>query len=140
MKVLAYFEKILSPFALIALNLVLVLSAELIGGGMFFHETGLIHAVAFIFVGIILVRVFSDYAFSDYILKGFLKIQFGFFLLIGILHVYEYFGLHVWMLNDEAVELSATMTYLVWILGLLLALQFVFRIYYKKKQPRTCGF
>lgn len=132
MKIFAPFEKLFTPYALIALNIAIILGAEFVGGGTFFAETGLVHAIAFLFVGLIIVRIFSDYAFSDRILKGFLKIQLVFFLFLGFVHVYEYFGLHVYMFNDEIVELSATVSYFLWILGVLLALEFVFRIYQKK--------
>lgn len=132
MRILTLSEKLFTPYALIAINLVLIFATEFVGGGAYFAKTGLVHAVALIFVGLIMARIFTDYAFSDHILKGFLKIQLAFFLFLGLVHVYEYFGLHVLMLNDEIIELSATVSYLLWGLGVLLALEFVFRIYFKK--------
>ncbi|MCK9344745.1 MAG: hypothetical protein M0P64_01310 [Candidatus Pacebacteria bacterium] len=132
MKLLAPFEKLINPLPLIVINLAVILLAEFAGGGTFFAETGLVHAIAFLFVALILVRIFSDYAFSDYILKGFLKIQLAFFLFLGLVHVYEYVGLHVFMIEDEVIEFSATISYFLWILGMLLAIEFVSRIYYKK--------
>lgn len=132
MKVLAPFEKLFTLYALIALNLVIILSAEFVGGGTYFAETGLMHAIALLFVVFIIVRIFSDYAFNDYILKGFLKIQLAFFLFLGVVHVYEYIGLDVFMLDADVVELSVMGSYLLWIFGILLALEFVFRIYSKK--------
>lgn len=131
MKLLAPFEKLLTS-KIIVLNLAILFAAEIAGEGKFFAETGLVHAVALIFVGLIFVRIFSDYAFSDYILRGFLKIQLSFFLFLGLIHVYEYFGLNVFEFNDEIVELSAMASYFLWIVGVLIALEFVFRIYYKK--------
>lgn len=132
MKILALFEKLFNPYVLIAFNILLILATQFVGGGTFFAETGLVHAVSLIFVGLIVVRIFSEYAFSDYILRGFLRIQLTFFLFLGFVHVYEYFGLHFFMLDHEAIELSAMLSYFVWIVGVLLALEFVFRIYYKK--------
>ena len=137
MKILAPFEKLFTPYVLVALNLVIILSAEFAGGGTYFEETGLMHAIALLFVGLIIVRIFSDYAFSDYILKGFLKIQLAFFLFLGLVHVYEYLGLDVFMFNEEVVELSVMGSYLLWIFGILLALEFVFRIYSKKSAMFT---
>ncbi|MBI5078335.1 MAG: hypothetical protein HZB11_03185 [Candidatus Yonathbacteria bacterium] len=132
MKILAPFEKLFTPYALIAFNLAIIFGAGLVGGGTFFAKTGLVHAIAFLFVALIIVRIFSDYAFSDHILKGFLKIQLAFFLFLGFIHIYEYLGLIVFPFNDEVVELSAMGSYLLWILGALLSFEFVFRIYYKK--------
>ena len=132
MKILAPFEKLFTPYLLIALNLAIILSAEFVGGGAYFAETGLMHGIAIVFVGLIIVRIFSDYAFSDRILRGFLKIQLAFFLFFGLVHVYEYFGLHILGLDSEVVELSVVFSYLLWFIGIILALEFVFRIYRKK--------
>lgn len=137
MKILAPFEKLFTPYALIALNLVIIFAAEFAGGGTYFAETGLMHAIALLFVALIIIRIFTDYAFSDYILRGFLKIQLAFFLFLGLVHVYEYLGLDVFMFNAEVVELSVMGSYLMWIFGTLLALEFVFRIYSKKSAMFT---
>lgn len=129
MKILAPFEKLFTPYVLIALNLVIILCAEFVGGGIYFSETGLIHAIALLFVGLIIVRIFSDYAFSDHILKGFLKIQLTFFLLLGLIHVYEYLGLYVLNINDVVVESTAVLAYIIWLIGNTFAIEWVFRIY-----------
>ncbi|MFZ2303611.1 MAG: hypothetical protein WAV98_02365 [Minisyncoccia bacterium] len=61
-----------------------------------------------------------------------MKIQLAFFLFLGLVHVYEYLGLDVYTLNPEVVEMSVMASYLLWILGALLALEFVFHIYSKR--------
>ncbi len=137
MRIFSVFEKLFTPYALIALNLAIILSALLAGGGEYFAESGLAHGIAILFVALIIVRIFSDYAFSDYILRGFLRIQMAFFLFLGLVHVYEYLGLDVFMFNAEVVELSVMGSYLLWILGILLALEFVFRIYSQKSAMFT---
>ncbi len=136
-KILAPIERLFTPYALIAINVVIILLAEFTGRGRFFAETGLIHFISVIFVGLIIVRIFSDYAFSDYILKGFLKIQLAFFLFLGLVHVYEYLGLHIFMLDSEVVELSVATSYLLWFLGIVLATGFVFRIYHRRSAIYT---
>lgn len=132
MKLLTPFEKLFTPYALVALNIAIILSAEFIGGGTYFAETGLVHAIAILFVALIVMRILSDYAFSDYIIKGFLRIQLAFFLFLGLVHIYEYFGINVFALRGVVVELSVMASYFLWVLGVLLAQEFVFRIYYKK--------
>ncbi len=126
-----FFDKLLNWIA-IALVISIILSAELVGGGTFFAETGLIHAVVLVFVALIVLRIFSKYAFEDYMLKGFLKIQMVFLLFLGLTHVYEYVGLNVIPFNDPVVEFSVTIFYLVWIIGNVLALEFICRIYKKR--------
>jgi len=132
MKIISLFEKLFTMRTLVVFNLAIILLVELVGGGVYFAETGLVHAIAAIFVGLIMIRIFSDHASNDYIFRGFLKIQLLFFLFLGMVHIYEYLGLYVFMLNDEVVELSAMASYLLWMLGLFFALEFVYRIYQKK--------
>ncbi|MBI5798404.1 MAG: hypothetical protein HZB10_00540 [Candidatus Yonathbacteria bacterium] len=132
MKILTPIEKLFTPSILIALNLAIILAAEFMGGGTYFAETGLMHAIAIVFVGLIILQIFTDYAFSDRILKGFLRVQLGFFLFLGLVHFYEYLGLHILMLDSEIVEISVAISYLMWFLGMLLALEFVSRIYYQR--------
>ncbi|MBI5401039.1 MAG: hypothetical protein HZB12_02915 [Candidatus Yonathbacteria bacterium] len=134
MKILAPFEKLFAPHALIVFNVAIILAVEFIGRGAFFAETGLVHAIAIIFVGLIIIRIFTDYAFSDHILHGFLKIQLFFFLFLGLVHVYEYLGERVFMMREDVVQLTVMASYFVWLLSNFLALGFVFRIYYKKSQ------
>lgn len=129
MKILAPFEKMFTPYILLALNIAGILVTEFAGGGTYFAETGLVHAVAIFFIGLILIRIFSDYAFGDRILKGFLKIQLAFFMFLGFIHVYEYIGLYVININEVVVESSAVLAYLIWILGNIFATEWVFRIY-----------
>jgi len=128
----SFIEKIFSPYALIALNIVIVLICEFLGGGTYMAETGFVHAIAVVFVGLIIIRIFSDYAFSDYILRGFLKIQLTFFLFLGFVHIYEYFAEHVFIMREDVVQLTVMASYFVWLISIFLALGFVFRIYYKK--------
>lgn len=131
MKIFAPFEKLFTLPVLIAVNLVGILATEFVGGGTYFEETGLVHSIAILFVVLIIIRIFTDYAFSDHILKGFLKIQLGFFLFLGTIHVYEYLGLYVLNINDVVVESTAVLAYLIWIIGNIFAIQWVLRIYNK---------
>jgi len=133
MKIFTALENLFTPRVLIIVNLAIILAAEFVGGGHFFAENGLMHAIAIVFVGLVIVRIFSDYAFSDRVLKGFLNIQLGFFLLLGFVHLYEYLGLNVLLLNSKVVEISVAISYLLWFLGMLLALEFVSKVYYQKK-------
>ncbi|MFZ2303610.1 MAG: hypothetical protein WAV98_02360 [Minisyncoccia bacterium] len=53
MKIFAPIEKLFTPYVLVALNIAIILSAEFVGGGTYFAETGLTHGIAIIFVGLI---------------------------------------------------------------------------------------
>lgn len=140
MKILAStIEKLFAPYVLIALNIAIILLVEFGGGGTFFAETGLVHVLAIVFISLIIIRIFTDYAFSDYILKGFLRIQLAFFLFLGFVHIYEYLGEYVFLLREDVVQLTVMASYFVWLLSLFLALAFVLRIYYKKSPMIMVG-
>lgn len=126
------FDKLINPTLLVIVNLLIILASEFVGGGVYFDETGLIHAVAIVFVVLIIIRILSDYAYGDAILKTFSKIQVGFFLFLGIIHVYEYLGLNVLPMRAEIVEFTVLAAYLLWFLGNVVALEFMFRSYTKK--------
>lgn len=132
MKILTPIEKLLTPYGLIGLNLVIIIFAEFLGGGVYFAESGLAYFVAILFAILIVSRIISDYAFSDHILKGFLKIQLTFLFILGMVQFYEYVALHVFIIRPDVVQLTVVATYFVWLLSAFLSLGFVFRIYYKK--------
>lgn len=133
MKILAStIEKLFTPYVLLALNIAIILVAEFSGGGEYFAKTGLAYGIGVVFVGLIITRIFSDYAFGDYILKGFLKIQLTFLLLLGLVQFYEFMALNVFMLRPDVVQLTVVASYFVWLLSIFLSLGFVFRIYYKQ--------
>ena len=129
---LTFFDKLINPTLLIVLNILILVASEFVGGGTYFDESGMIHAVAIVFVVLIVIRILSDYAYGDAMLKTFSKIQVGFFLFLGIIHVYEYLGLNVLPMRAEIVEFSVLSAYLLWFLGNVIALEFMFRSYTKR--------
>lgn len=131
---LNYFDRLINSKLLLALAalFVLTIAAELISGIAFFPDSGMIHATVAVFVVLIVVRILSDYAYRDPILKTFSKIQVGFFLFLGIIHLYEFLGHSVFMMQQEIVHVSVLVAYLFWLLGNLAALEFVLRTYYRK--------
>lgn len=132
MKILASsVEKLFTPCTLIVLNLLIIFAAEFVGGGLFFAETGLVHAIALIFVGIIIIKIRAHYAFSDHILRGFLNIQLTFFLFLGSVHVYEYLARYLFLIREDVVDLTVMASYFAWLISNFLALGFVFQVYYK---------
>ena len=47
---MALLNKLFTPVGFILVNLAIIIMVELAGGGMFFYETGFIHALAIIFI------------------------------------------------------------------------------------------
>ena len=126
---LTFFDKLINPTLLIVLNILIIVAAEFVGGGTYFDKSGLIHAIAAIFIALIIVRIASDYAYGDAILKTFSKIQVGFLLILVIIHIYKHVGLPVFHLRPEIMVYSVLLTYFLWFVGNIIALQFMFRAY-----------
>lgn len=124
-------EKIFTPLTLVVFNIAIIVAMEIVGVNTNFAENGAMHAFDILFVGLILLRIFSDYAYSDHILKGFLKIQLTFFLFFGFVHLYEYFAEYFFMIREDVVDLTVMASYFVWFISIFLSLGFVFQIYYK---------
>lgn len=58
-------DRVFTPPVLIAINIVIIIAAETVGGGKFFQDTGLIHAIAVLFIILAGSRVFTRYYLFD---------------------------------------------------------------------------
>lgn len=133
---LNYFDRLINPTLLLSLavSFILIAGAELISGVAFFPESAIIHVIVVIFVAIIVLRIFSEYAYKDPILRAFSKIEIGSILFLGLIHVYEYLGLSILSIQSKTVHLSVLVGYVVWFLGNIAAMEFMLRTYYKKSK------
>lgn len=129
---LAAGEKFFTPLTLFAFNILVIVVVELTGDGQYFAQTGFIHLLALLFVGFVLVQIFTEYAFGDYLLKGFLRIQLAFFMFLAMIHIYEYFAEQVFMMRGDVAGLTVIAGYFVWLFSTFIALRFVLRVYYKE--------
>jgi len=128
---LKFFDKLINPITLLLLGIGLIAVIEISGGGTFFADSGIVHSIVIFYVVLIVIRILSEYAYGDTILRTFSKIQVGFVLFLGMVHVFEYIGLNIFMLQKETVEFSIIGAYILWLFGNIAALEFMFRTYYK---------
>ena len=83
-------EKFLNIYTLLIVNLAIIAVAELIGGGRYFYDTGLIHLIGIIFIGLAVYRIFTRYYFQDQFFKKFLKLSLTAFTILATTQIFEY--------------------------------------------------
>ena len=146
-----FLDKIFNVYVLVAINILLICVVEFVETGFFSAAGGFLHKAALFFVALVIFRSFSEYSFKDPILKGFLNIQIFFFLILGSVHIYEYIKMGrgseegvttmgggmsmtsgMTMADSTVVVTSVALLYFLWLVGNVLAQEFVSRIYHKR--------
>lgn len=64
-------QKILSPLSLLGINIAIIVAAQLLGGGMMFFNTGIIHGIALLFIVLVIIRIFNRPNIYDPILGSY---------------------------------------------------------------------
>jgi hypothetical protein len=105
------FDKLLNPFAILILNILIILAVELVGGGKFFFETGLIHAIAVFFIILAALRIFLHYYSYDAIFEKFVHGAIIAFVLFSVSHVVEFVSYVFLKLSYSAVYLNVVNFY-----------------------------
>jgi hypothetical protein len=83
-------EKLLSPFSLLAINIVIIFAVEFVGGGLYFYDSGWIHGMAVLFVALASARVFSTYSYKDPILRRLLNLSLVALFIFAMSHFAEF--------------------------------------------------
>lgn len=109
------------------LNAVIILSAEVVGGGTFFFRTGLIQVFAFFFIILAVARIGIVYRLHDPVLKKMLQGCLLAMLVFAESHVLSYFSGNVG-LSEDAMLVNLVNLYVAGLLLLILGAQIVLRI------------
>lgn len=104
------FEKFLSPWTFLFLNLVIVVLVE--ATGMFFMTTGLIHLIAILFIALGIGRIFVHYNVHDQFLNPLIYGGIATLLLYAISHVLEYVSYAYFSLPYETISINVVNFYL----------------------------
>ncbi len=125
-------EKYLNYYTLGAMNLALILITEL--SGDFFEETGIIHLLSLLFLPLALGMYLraGQYVASDHFLKFFLKITFLLLFIFPLIHPAEMLLQAVFSLSDETKDAFTLGAYLVSILGILAAAEYILSSWRRK--------
>lgn len=105
-------EKYLGLGFFLALNLLIIILTETIGGGTWFFETGIIHIIAIGFVVLTGVRVYSHYYTYDPILEKFIHACLIAMAVFAISHLVEFFSFVVLKNYSDAIYINVANFYL----------------------------
>ena len=106
-------NKIASPVIFILVNLAIILIVELAGGGLFFYETGFIHALAIIFILLTIARISSHSYTHDQFLEKFIHATLAASLIFSLSHIIEYINMHIYGLYGDVVFVNVVNFYLI---------------------------
>ena len=125
-------EKFLNIYTLLIVNLAIIAAAELIGGGRYFYDTGLIHLIGIVFGGLVIYRIFTRYYFQDQFFKKLLKLSLISFAVLAATHIFEYLWMMFLPLKQGVAEAGVIGFYFASLLFLVAGLEFVLRVAQQK--------
>lgn len=106
-------DKIFSPLSLILINIGIILAAEFVGGGLFFYETGMIHAVAILFIILAASRFFYHTYTYDPIFEKLVHATIAASVVFAISHIYEYANMMISHSYKDATFANVVNFYLI---------------------------
>ena len=118
-------EKFLNIYTLLIVNLAIIAIAELIGTGRYFYDTGFIHLIGIIFIGLAVYRIFTRYYFQDQFFKKFLKLSLTAFTILATTQIFEYLWIKFLPLKQGMAEAGVIGLYFVSLLFLIAGLKFI---------------
>lgn len=127
-------EKIFNPWTLLALNAVIIFAAELAGGGEFFMETGLIHAIAIAFILLSVSRVYTHYHTFDAFLERLVHAALAAMTVFSFSHVAEFLSYMVFHLKEDAVFVNVANFYIASMLFIGLGAEYFIRTHNHKNR------
>ncbi len=104
-------EKILNPWVLLSLNLVIMISTEL--SGSFFQETGIIHLIAIFFVILAISRIFVHYDAYDQYLRLLIIGGSVALVILSLSHIVEFLGYVVFKSYSDAIFINVVNFYVM---------------------------
>ena len=125
--------KLVTPMSLITLNVAIVLAVEFAGGGRFFVDTGLIHAMAILFILMSLAIVFVPYRLRDNIMMNLVRGSMAAMFVFALSHVAEFLGYMVFHLPEDAVFANVANFYLVSTFMILVGAEMFLRIHSERR-------
>lgn len=116
-------EKIFNFWTLLALNIVIILAAEFTGGGTFFYDTGLVHAIAVFFIILSESRVFVHYHTHDQYLEKLVHTSLIAMAVLAVSHFVEFISYMVLKFHEDAVFANVANFYIISLLLITLGAQ-----------------
>jgi len=107
-------EKIFSHWTLLGINLVIIVLAEVTGD--FFMQSGLIHLIALLFIGLGVARIFIHYDVYDRFLRPLIYGGIAVLILFAVSHILEYLNYAVFYLPFHMIAADVVNFYLIGLL------------------------
>ncbi len=124
-------DKIFNPYSLLVINIVVIALSLTIGGGFFFHESGLIHLITIFFLVLAILRIFSYYYTYDPILEKFVLMSLISLITFSIAHLIMFISLDILHKHGYAVIVNLVNFYLISLIILIIGTEYFSKINYK---------
>ncbi len=125
-------EKIFNPFSLLILNVVIIILAELMGGGTFFYRTNLIHVIALFFIVLAFLRVRAHYYSFDVYFENVIHAGFIAMAIFAASHIFEAISFVEFHAYSDAVFASVVHFYLASFLVIIIGTELFFKKIYSR--------
>jgi len=77
------YERVFAPRVLLAINIAIIVSAQLVGGGRAFYDQGLIYFPSFLFLALVCARILTRFSSYDAALQKFLSVVMASLAMLG---------------------------------------------------------
>lgn len=130
-------EKILNPWVLLSLNLLIIVVTEL--SGSFFMEKGIIHLIAALFVALAISRIFIHHDAYDRYLRPLIIGGTMSLVILSLSHLVEFLSYVVFKTYGDAMFINVVNFYIISILVVTLGAEYFLHVL-KKNSLLTLGF
>ncbi|MFA6519523.1 MAG: hypothetical protein WCT41_01715 [Candidatus Paceibacterota bacterium] len=107
------FDRFLNAYSLLIINLLIIVLALTVGGGLYFFETGLIHLIALIFIALAVLRIIYHHYTYDPILEKFVHASLFALIVFAGSHIIEYISMMFLNRYQDAVFANVGNFYLI---------------------------
>lgn len=118
-------EKILNPWFLLALNIIILIATEM--SGRVFQEKGIIHLVAILFVILGISRIFVHYDAYDHFLHPLIHGGSAVLLVFSASHLVEFLGYLYFHIYEDAIFINVVNFYIMSMLVIAVGAEYFLR-------------
>lgn len=124
-------EKILNPWFLLALNIIILIMTEM--SGRVFQEKGIIHLVAVLFVILGISRIFVHYDAYDHFLRPLIHGGSAVLLIFSASHLVEFLGYIYFHIYEDAIFINVVNFYIMSMFVIAVGAEFFLRALSRSK-------
>ena len=131
-KTTKFLERILTPYSMIVINILIIFLTEILGGGQLFYNTGIIHAIALIFIFLAASRIMQRYYIFDPELRKLLKASLFAQAFFALSHFIEFASFQLFHIYTDAAFANVANFYIISLLFMFLGAEYVMEARDKK--------